>query len=110
MTTDTIIPYAVNVPEAELRDLQLRLRMARLPDAVANAGWDYGVPRGYIEELVAYWRDSYDWGVHAARLNEHPQFLTTLDGQQVHFLHVRSPEPDALPLIFTHGWPMSIFQ
>jgi epoxide hydrolase len=110
MTTDTMIPYAVNIPESELEDLQLRLRMARLPDALADAGWDYGVPRGYLEELVEYWRERYDWDLHAARLNEHPQFLTTVDGQQVHFLHVRSPEPDALPLICTHGWPMSVFE
>ena len=95
---------------SELEDLQLRLRMARLPDSITDAGWDYGVPCCDVEELVVHWRDSYDWAVHAARLNEHPQFLTTVGGQKVHFLHVRSPEPGALPLICTHGWPMSVFE
>ena len=75
-----------------------------------GAGWDYGVPLDYVAALVEYWRDDYDWRAHEARINEHPQFTTTIDGQNVHFLHVRSPEPDALPLILTHGWPMSVVE
>jgi pimeloyl-ACP methyl ester carboxylesterase len=68
------------------------------------------VPLGYLQGLVEYWRDAYDWRVQEARLNEQPQFVTTIGGEQVHFLHVRSPGPDALPLVCTHGWPMSVFE
>jgi epoxide hydrolase len=73
-----------------------------------GVGWDYGVPIGYVKELAEYWRDGYDWRAAEARLNGFPQFTTEIDGQNVHFLHVRSPEPDALPLILTHGWPGSV--
>jgi pimeloyl-ACP methyl ester carboxylesterase len=110
MTAATISPYLVEIPDAELEDLRSRLRSVRWPDELENVAWDYGVPRSYLQDLVEYWRDGYDWRAHEAKLNEHPQFLTTVDGQRVHFLHVRSPEPDALPLICTHGWPMSVFE
>ena len=73
-----------------------------------DVGWSYGVPLDYVKELAEYWRTKYDWREHEVRLNEFPQFTTTIDGENVHFLHVRSPEPDALPLIITHGWPGSI--
>jgi pimeloyl-ACP methyl ester carboxylesterase len=68
------------------------------------------VPLDYLKELAEYWRTTYDWRTHEARLNEYPQFTTEIDGQTIHFLHVRSPEPDALPLIITHGWPGSIVE
>ena len=110
MSNDNVRPYAVQIPDADMDDLRSRLGRVRWPDALADVGWDYGVPRGYVQELVEYWRDGYDWRVQEARLNEQPQFATTIDGEQVHFLHVRSPEPDALPLICTHGWPMSVFE
>src|SRR5215475_12528902 len=110
MTTAAISSYVVQIPQEDLDDLASRLRRVLWPDELEGAGWDYGVPRSYVQELVEYWRDGYDWRVHEARLNEHAQFLTVIDGQQVHFLHVRSPEPDALPLICTHGWPMSVFE
>jgi hypothetical protein len=110
MTGAAISPYTVQVPEDDLEDLGSRLRLVRWPDELADAGWEYGVPRGYVQDLVGYWHDGYDWREHEARLNEHPQFVTEIDGQRVHFLHVRSPEPDALPLICTHGWPMSVFE
>ena len=73
-------------------------------------GWEYGVPLGTVRGLVDYWLDGFDWHAQEARINEHPQFVTTIDGERVHFLHVRSPEPDALPLIATHGWPMSVVE
>jgi epoxide hydrolase len=110
MTAATISPYLVEIPDAELEDLHSRLRSVRWPDELRDVGWDYGVPRSYVQDLVEYWRDGYDWRAQQARLNEQPQFLTTVDGQRVHFLHVRSPEPDALPLVCTHGWPMSVFE
>jgi epoxide hydrolase len=71
---------------------------------------EHGVPVGHLEDLAGHWRDEYDWRRHEARLNEFPQFLTEIDGHDLHFLHVRSPEPDALPLIATHGWPMSVVE
>jgi epoxide hydrolase len=110
MTTDALNPYVVQIPQQELDHLGSRLRDVRWPDELSGVGWDYGVPRSYVQDLVEYWRDGYDWRLHEARLNEHPQFVTVIDGQRVHFLHVRSPEPDALPLICTHGWPMSVFE
>ena len=73
-------------------------------------GWDRGVPLDYLKDLAEYWRTGYDWREHESRLNEIPQFTTAIDGQNVHFLHVRSPEPEALPLILTHGWPSSPFE
>jgi epoxide hydrolase len=103
-------PYRVEVSQADLDDLRARLARVRWPDELPHAGWDHGVPLDYVRGLVEYWRTDYDWRAHEARLNAHPQFTTTIDGQRVHFLHVRSPEPDALPLICTHGWPMSVFE
>jgi pimeloyl-ACP methyl ester carboxylesterase len=73
-------------------------------------GWSYGVPPEYLRELVRHWRHTYDWRAAEARLNEWPQFTTVIDGTTVHFAHVRSPEPDATPLIITHGWPGSIVE
>jgi epoxide hydrolase len=105
-----IRPFRVDVPQADLDDLQSRLARVRWPDELPDVDWSHGVPLGYVRELVDHWRTGYDWREHEARLNAHPQFTTTIDGQRVHFLHVRSPEPDALPLICTHGWPMSVFE
>jgi hypothetical protein len=102
--------FRAHVPQDDVDALQARLAQVRWPDELPDTGWTYGVPRAYVQELVAYWRDAYDWRAHEARLNEHPQFTTTIDGQRIHFIHVRSPEPDALPLICTHGWPMSVFE
>ncbi|MDQ6921781.1 MAG: epoxide hydrolase, partial [Candidatus Dormibacteraeota bacterium] len=80
----------------------------RWPDELPGAGWSLGIPLTYMRELAEYWRSAYDWRAEEARLNRFPQFTTTIDGQNVHFLHVRSPEPGALPLIITHGWPGSV--
>jgi pimeloyl-ACP methyl ester carboxylesterase len=105
-----IRPFRVEVPEADLDDLQARLARVRWPDELPDVDWSHGVPLGYVRELVDHWRSGYDWRAHEARLNSYPQFVTTIDGQRVHFVHVRSSEPDALPLICTHGWPMSVFE
>jgi hypothetical protein len=110
MTTDTITPYRARIPDVDLEDLRTRLGGVRWPDEVAAAGWDYGVPVAYVRDLAARWRNGFDWRAQERRLNRYPQFLSTIDGEQVHFLHVRSPEADALPLIVTHGWPMSVFE
>jgi epoxide hydrolase len=108
MSDQEILPYRIAIPQADLDDLQERLARVRWPDELPGAGWTFGVPLAYVRELVEYWRGGYDWRAHEARINVHPQFVTTIDGQRVHFLHVRSPEPGALPLIATHGWPMSV--
>jgi pimeloyl-ACP methyl ester carboxylesterase len=108
--SETIQSFAIEIPEAELDDLRDRLARTRWPRELPGVGWSRGVPRAYLRELAEYWRTSYDWREHEARLNELPQFVTTIDGANVHFLHVRSGEPDALPLIVTHGWPGSIVE
>ncbi|WFB07678.1 epoxide hydrolase [Streptomyces sp. LX-29] len=103
-----ITPFRIDIPQADLDDLRDRLARTRWPDELPGAGWDYGVALPYLKELVGYWADGYDWRAHEARLNGFPQFTTVIDGQRVHFLHVRSPEPDATPLIITHGWPSTV--
>jgi pimeloyl-ACP methyl ester carboxylesterase len=103
-------PFHINVPEADLDDLRNRLERTRWPTDIPDVGWARGVPLSYLKELAEYWRTSYDWRKAEARLNELPQFTTMIDGTNVHFLHVRSPEPDALPLVITHGWPGSIVE
>jgi microsomal epoxide hydrolase len=108
--TVTIEPFRIDVPDDALRDLHERLGRARFPQQIDGAGWDYGTELGYLCELVDYWRDSYDWRRAEARLNQWPHFLADVDGARVHFLHARSPEPDAVPLVITHGWPGSIVE
>ncbi|TXK39888.1 epoxide hydrolase family protein [Nonomuraea sp. C10] len=103
-----IRPFRIDVPQADLDDLRERLARTRWPDELDGAGWSYGVPVPYARALAEYWRTGYDWRAHEAALNAFPQFTTEIDGQNVHFLHVRSPEPDALPLLVTHGWPGSV--
>jgi epoxide hydrolase len=105
-----ITPFRIDIPQTDLDDLRSRLDRTRWPDQLPGVGWHYGIPLEYVQQLAGYWRTGYDWRVHERRLNEFPQFTTTIDGQRVHFLHVRSPEPDALPLIITHGWPGSIVE
>ncbi|GAB2899333.1 epoxide hydrolase family protein [Streptomyces mayteni] len=105
-----IEPFRIDVPQADLDDLRDRLARTRWPDELPGTGWSYGVPSSYARELAEYWRTGYDWRKQEAALNAYPQFTTEIDGQHIHFLHVRSPEPDALPLILTHGWPGSVVE
>jgi pimeloyl-ACP methyl ester carboxylesterase len=108
MTHDTDIrPFRIAIPDGAVKDLRDRLTRTRWPDNLPGTGWERGVPGDYLNDLVDYWRTGYDWRKQEARLNEIPQFTTTVDGQTLHFAHVRSPEPDALPLVLTHGWPGS---
>jgi pimeloyl-ACP methyl ester carboxylesterase len=102
-------PFHLDVPQPALDDLVDRLARTRWPDELPGVGWSYGVRMDHLAELVEYWRTGYDWRVHEARLNAVPQFTTTIDGQDVHFLHARSPEPDATPLVITHGWPSTVY-
>ncbi|MFC5184538.1 epoxide hydrolase family protein [Actinomadura harenae] len=99
-------PYRVDIPQESLDDLAARLAATRFTRPLPGDG--LGVPADRVRRLVEYWRDGYDWRLWERRINAHPQFLTEIDGLDVHFLHVRSPRPDALPLILTHGWPMSV--
>jgi pimeloyl-ACP methyl ester carboxylesterase len=106
--TTEIQPFRIAIPQADLDDLRDRLARTRWPDELPGAGWGRGVPLDYLKDLTGYWRDGYDWRAQEARLNQLPQFTTVIDGQTIHFLHVRSPEPGALPLVVTHGYPSSV--
>ncbi|NKE62706.1 epoxide hydrolase 1 [Lentzea sp. PSKA42] len=101
-------PFRIEIPQADLDDLNRRIADARWPERLPDTGWDRGVPTAYLKDLAEYWRTSYDWRAAEAELNRYPQFMTELDGANVHFLHVRSPEPDATPMLITHGWPGSV--
>jgi pimeloyl-ACP methyl ester carboxylesterase len=110
MTGAEIRSFRIDIPQAELDDLRDRLAGARWPDDLPGLGWARGVPLGYLKELAEYWAAGYDWRKQEALLNDFPQFIATIDGQAIHFLHVRSPEPEALPLLLIHGWPGSIVE
>ncbi|MGW0478292.1 epoxide hydrolase family protein [Nonomuraea sp. NPDC003214] len=101
-----IHPYRIEIPQADLDDLAARLRLTRFADEIPGA--EQGVAVERVRRLVTRWRDGFDWRAVEARLNALPQYVTEIDGQDIHFLHVRSGNPDALPLILTHGWPGSI--
>jgi microsomal epoxide hydrolase len=103
-------PFQVDIPQADLDDLGRRLAATRWPDELPEVGWDRGVPTAYLRELAEYWRTGFDWRAAEARINSFPQFVTEIDGATVHFIHQRSPEPDATPLILTHGWPGSVVE
>ncbi|MFJ7153998.1 epoxide hydrolase family protein [Streptomyces sp. NPDC101118] len=110
MINDSVLPFRVDVPQADLDDLHKRLDLTRWPDELPDVGWEYGVPREHLRSLVSYWRHEYDWRAAETLLNSWPQYTTVVDGTRVHFAHIRSPEPDALPLLMTHGWPGSVVE
>jgi nucleotide-binding universal stress UspA family protein len=103
-----IRPFHVNVPEAELTELRRRINATRWPDRETDAS--QGVQLATMQELARYWATEYDWRRVEARLNALPQFLTEIDGVDIHFIHVRSKHEDALPLIVSHGWPGSVIE
>jgi epoxide hydrolase len=110
IANDTSInPFRVEIPQADLDDLRDRLRATRYPPPLPGDDWDTGIPSAYLGELVEAWRD-FDWRAYETRLNEVAQFTTVIDGQAIHFVHVTSPEPDAVPLLVTHGWPGSFLE
>jgi epoxide hydrolase len=108
--SDEITPFRIEVPEATLDDLRRRLEHTRWPERETVEDWSQGVPLAYMKDLCGYWAHVYDWRTTESRLNALPQFRTEIDGLQIHFVHVRSPHPDALPLVLTHGWPGSIVE
>ncbi|MEU1969569.1 epoxide hydrolase family protein [Micromonospora sediminicola] len=98
-------PYRIEVAQSQLDDLNRRLAATRWPEPLPGGEWERGVPMDYLKDLAEYWQTSFDWRKAESRLNAFPQFVTEIQGEQVHFLHVRSPEPSARPLLLTHGWP-----
>jgi epoxide hydrolase len=108
MAGDNIRPFRIDIPEGDLMDLRARLTGARLPGQPPGTSWERGMPREYLEDLANYWATDFDWRAQEAKLNAHAQFTTEIDGQTIHFIHVRSAEPGAVPLILGHGYPGSI--
>lgn len=104
---EEIVPFSIRVPDSVLVDLEERLARARFPSDINGAGWTHGTDLAYLKELVAYWRDTFDWRAQERRLNTFEQFKTRIDGIDVHFIHRRSAEANALPLLISHGWPGS---
>ena len=105
-----IQPFKIEIPEQQLDDLHQRLALTRLPEQETPTDWTQGVPLDYMREIVDYWQQDYDWRRAEASINRFEQFRTDLDGLNIHFLHVRSPEENALPMVMTHGWPGSIVE
>ena len=97
------MPFKIHVPDEMLRDLKERLARTRFPNEIEGSGWDHGTNLGYLKELVAYWRDKFDWREQERRLNQLDQFKTNIDGLDIHFVHQKSKEPNAMPLVLTHG-------
>jgi pimeloyl-ACP methyl ester carboxylesterase len=108
--TEAIRPFTLNIPQADLDDLQRRLAATRWPEPETVGDWRQGSPLAAVQALAAHWQTHYDWRACEARLNALGQFKTIIDGLDIHFLHVRSPHPDAMPLIITHGWPGSVME
>ncbi|MFI9510468.1 epoxide hydrolase family protein [Nocardia sp. NPDC052566] len=108
--SNEVIEFRIEIPQQQLDDLRGKLDGARFPAPLPGDDWDTGVPTAWLRELVDYWRTEYDWRAAEAELNAFPQYVTEIDGQRIHFLHVRSPEPNALPLLLTHGWPGSVVE
>ena len=106
--SENIQPFRIEIRQTDVDYLHHRLATARWPGELPGAGWTRGVPLGYLKELAEHWRTQYDWRSAEARLNSYPQFVTEIDGQRIHFLHVRSGQPDATPLLITHGFPSSV--
>jgi pimeloyl-ACP methyl ester carboxylesterase len=107
---DGIEPFVIGVDGAALDDLRDRLRRTRWPEREPVDDWSQGVPLGYLQGLCRYWAGRYDWRATEARLSQIPQFTTTIDGLDIHFVHIRSPHPGAVPLVMTHGWPGSFLE
>jgi len=110
VTNVPVIPFRIAATDAQLQDLKQRLHATRWPSPETVGDWSQGTPLAYMQELCAYWADRYDWRAREARINGWPQFTTDVDGCDIHFIHARSANPTALPLLLTHGWPGSIVE
>lgn len=109
-TSDAIVPFTIQVKDEVLADLKERLARARFPDEIPGTAWDYGTNLDYLKALVTYWRQTFDWREQERRLNQFEQFKTNIDGLNIHFIHRRSAQANALPLVITHGWPGSFVE
>ncbi len=105
-----IEPFRIDIPDADLDDLRRRIGATRWPDEVDGAGWDYGSNLGYMRELADYWLTEFDWREQERLLNELSQFTAEVDGQRLHFVHVRGQGPNPMPLLITHGWPSTFWE
>ena len=108
--TDDVRPFSIDVPESVLDDLRVRLAHTRWPDRENVDDWSQGIPLAYVQDVAGYWADGYDWRRGEAALNRFDQFITNIDGVDIHFIHQRSPHANALPLLITHGWPGSVVE
>jgi microsomal epoxide hydrolase len=108
--SEAIQPYTIAVPDDAIADLKRRLSATRFPDQIPGTGWDYGAELDYVKELVATWRDDFDWRAQEERLNALDHFTTEIDDQRIHFVHARSKHANAMPLVISHGWPGSIVE
>ncbi|MGH8926275.1 MAG: epoxide hydrolase family protein [Acidimicrobiia bacterium] len=109
-TASPIRPFRIQVPEKEIEDLRDRLAATRWPVQPDGTGWERGVPLGYLQGIADHWRNDFHWAAREAELNRFPQYVTTVDGQDIHFVHAPSPEPGAMPLVLLHGWPVSFVE
>ncbi|MGV9821185.1 epoxide hydrolase family protein [Nocardia xishanensis] len=105
MSNNEIRPFRIDISQADLDDLRDRVARTRWIDEIPAAGWERGVPTSYLRDLASYWAEKFDWRAIESGLNAHPQFTTTIDGQNLHFLHIRSQQAEAVPLLLIHGWP-----
>ena len=105
---NSVVPYEISIPQADLEDLQERLNNTRLPDQLDNISWEYGSELSYMEKVLSYWRDDFDWREQENKLNQFDHYKTEIDGLNMHFIHQRSMNPNAIPLMIVHGWPGSI--
>lgn len=108
--SEALRPFTIRIPDAAITDLKQRLANARIPEPLQGEGWTHGTDIAYLRELVRYWRTTFDWRAQERRLNQLEQFITTIDGLQIHFVHRRSKHANALPLLITHGWPGSFVE
>ena len=106
----TIKDFSINIPEEKLVDLKKRLELTRWPDKETPSDWTQGIPLSYMKEIHSYWLNKYDWNKEVAKINDFPQFMAKINDLDVHFIHLKSPHPEAKPLIITHGWPGSIVE
>jgi len=109
-SNDAIVRFRINVSDTTLKDLNERLARTRFPSEIEQSGWEYGTNLAYLKELVTYWRTKYDWRAQERKLNQLPQYTTTIDGVVIHFVHQRSSQANAIPLVMIHGWPGSFFE
>ena len=108
LANNSITPFQISISDEDLEDLQLRLSITRLPDQLNNISWEYGTDLNYMRELIGYWQDGFDWREQERQLNQFDQFKTVVDDLNMHFIHQRSSNPDAIPLMVVHGWPGSV--